>query len=234
MYKVYYLRNSLNNEVFYVGYTKNLFRRLADHIKEASEHQKLLEKGNYILNFMNSGGFPIIKVLEFSNSLKEAQEIEIFYIREFHKSFKLFNISSGGAGTTGVSRPSKKRIRVCKINPKTLLVEETYESIAIASELTGISSADIGNCCSGKRFSARKYFWCKEKDFINFKPIYNLKKGYKTKKKIEKYDLNNNLIETYSSITEAALLNNLSISKICNASNGQQKTSGGFKWKQIK
>ena len=53
-------------------------------------------------------------------------------------------------------------------------------------------------------------------------------------KRVNKYDLNNNFIETYYSITEASEKNNLKQSTISNVCRGRIKTAGGFKWKYDK
>lgn len=51
-----------------------------------------------------------------------------------------------------------------------------------------------------------------------------------TKKKIAKYDKNNNLIEIYESISEASRENNIKISSISYSANGKRKTGSGFIW----
>jgi len=44
-------------------------------------------------------------------------------------------------------------------------------------------------------------------------------------------DLQNNFIAEYSSITEAALLTNSQLSKICSVCKGKRKSTNNFKWK---
>ena len=57
----------------------------------------------------------------------------------------------------------------------------------------------------------------------------------KNKRKIGKYDIDNNLLEKFNSVSEASLKTNISrqtISKVCNNIKGY-KTAGGFIWKFI-
>lgn len=49
--------------------------------------------------------------------------------------------------------------------------------------------------------------------------------------KVSKYDMNDNYIETYSSIREAGIKNNISEFTISNVCNGRGKSAGGYKWR---
>ena len=59
----------------------------------------------------------------------------------------------------------------------------------------------------------------------------NERSGIKRRKPVVKCDLNGNEIESYSSIKEAAILNNTKPNYISAALNGYQQSAGGFKWK---
>lgn len=50
-------------------------------------------------------------------------------------------------------------------------------------------------------------------------------------KSVQKFSKNNELLQTYSSIKEASILNNLQQSNISMCCNGKLKTSGGFIWR---
>jgi len=58
--------------------------------------------------------------------------------------------------------------------------------------------------------------------------------GKKNGKTVAKLDINENLLEIYSTIKEASIKNNITSSNISNVCKGRQKTAGGFKWKYEK
>ena len=78
----------------------------------------------------------------------------------------------------------------------------------------------------------------KIKDGLNNSNVYlNLKKekgksGF-ARIKVLQYDLLNNYINTYQSISEAGKLNNIDYRTISKNINGKLKTAGGFIWKKL-
>jgi hypothetical protein len=68
------------------------------------------------------------------------------------------------------------------------------------------------------------------------KVVAALEKGRELlRKKVGKYDINNNLIAEYKTITEASILNNISrssISKVC-LEKPKYKMAAGYIWKYI-
>lgn len=50
--------------------------------------------------------------------------------------------------------------------------------------------------------------------------------------KIYQYDLQNNLINVFESMTEASQKTGVSISSISNVCNGKRRTAGGYKWQK--
>jgi len=63
--------------------------------------------------------------------------------------------------------------------------------------------------------------------------LYYLKLNITNKKKVNKYDLKGNFIETYESVTSAAIINKMDESNISICCRGKQKTSGGYKWSYV-
>ena len=59
---------------------------------------------------------------------------------------------------------------------------------------------------------------------------YNILASESAKKRVAKYDKNNNLIQVYNSITEASRKNNINITSISYSANGKRKTGGGYIW----
>ena len=58
--------------------------------------------------------------------------------------------------------------------------------------------------------------------------------GQKNGISVNKLDHNNNIIQTYKTIKDASIDNNISSSSITNVCKGKQKTSAGFKWEYKK
>ena len=59
---------------------------------------------------------------------------------------------------------------------------------------------------------------------------YHILANESTKKRVAKYDKNNNLIQVYNSISEASRKNNINITSISYSANGKRKTGGGYIW----
>ena len=111
---------------------------------------------------------------------------------------------------------------------------ESFVSIVDANKSMGLknNSSHISECCMGNLISAYGYVWRFSGDPFD---IYNKKdKRYVI---CEKYDLDNNFIERFNSIKEAALSigDNISTisSNIRRCCNGGTKTAYGYKWKFI-
>ena len=62
---------------------------------------------------------------------------------------------------------------------------------------------------------------------------YHILASESAKKRVAKYDKNNNLIQVYNSITEASRKNNINITSISYSANGKRKTGGGYIWRFV-
>lgn len=59
---------------------------------------------------------------------------------------------------------------------------------------------------------------------------YHILANEVTKKKVAQYDKQNNLLNTYKSISEASRKTGITITSISYSANGKRKTAGGFIW----
>lgn len=116
----------------------------------------------------------------------------------------------------------KRKINQYSLEGKFL---QQYENLAEASKTTGISKSTICNVCKGKGHTAGGFRWTYEGESL----IMNQPRGGH-KKKVNQYDQNNNLLQTFSSISEASKITGITLSSISAVCRGQRKTAGGYKW----
>lgn len=86
-----------------------------------------------------------------------------------------------------------------------------------------IDASHIIRVCKGRQRTAGGYQW----RYVDIE----LSVEVNHKRKVVQYDLNNNLIREYDSISQAASQTGISIASICTTCRGGQKTAGGYKWK---
>ena len=171
----------------------------------------------------------IYRLWDDGNSISEIHKItghskhNIIYILEGYSSYS--SEESKRRGFKVRSRSKCKRVYMYDINGEYIC---EFSSIIEASKKTGTAHGDISSCIYGRQKSANNYRWSFEK----MKNIgeYNATNTNK-KKKVLKYDFENNFIGEFNSITDAARsvgLKGLSgITESC-------KNGGlcrGYKWK---
>jgi len=132
---------------------------------------------------------------------------------------------------------TKKNIIQFSINGEKI---NEFTSILEAERITKINNSHISSCCKNKRRYAGGFIWQykneKIENMINFNQeqfkqyIKSINKD-KIKKPVLQFDLNNNLIKEFESISEASRKTNISNVQIGNCCIGKCKTSGGFIWK---
>lgn len=102
-----------------------------------------------------------------------------------------------------------------------------YETLAKASEMTGISKSIICNVCKKKKncHTAGGFRWAYEGENVD------LTISSTVSKKIYQYDKAYNLIAEYSSLTEASEKTGINRGNIGQVCNGKRKTAGNYIWK---
>ena len=210
----------------YVGMTSNIIKRKAAYSGLDCKSQPLLFKSieKYGLSNLN---FEIID--EFDGTLSEAKSKEMFWIRTYMSNYCKYpgmrgmNLTDGGQGTLGYKVSDAQKKMTSKRNKGYKHTEEAKNKISEASKgnmwnigkkrtpehIESLIKANIGNKYNlGRKQSqeekdkrAAKLIGKKRKqEFKNkLSNILTIKLG----KKIEQYDINNNLIKEYNSISIA-------------------------------
>lgn len=219
---IYSLEDPITNEIKYIGKTNNLKIRYSNHLCGKDKSYKK----NWITSLKNKNLKPLMKIIDRVPE-SEWEFWEIFYISLFKSwGFKLVNGSLGGLGGNNVGRSKVKVVAYTQTGD----IYKIYNSIKEAKLENNCSSGNIVSACKGEINTVKGLIWRYEKDSFNKFNIKNLKK-----KEIIRYDLNNNIIEVYSSIKEASLNLNCKPSNISRVLRGERRKykQSYFKYKDI-
>lgn len=163
-------------------------------------------------------------------------EREQFYIDEL---YSFYNICKTAGSKLGVKLSKKsieqrtksrggvllaKRIKVDKYSLSGEFLE-TYDSITIAGEENKIIyTAAISEACKHKRISVAGYRWT-----YHNQPLFRERLPFRSVRKLD--PVTKTILETYSSIKEAANKNNIKYQSVISDNlSGKNKTAGGFIW----
>ena len=123
--------------------------------------------------------------------------------------------------------------KVAQYNLNGIFLKEFKSPLEAAKYIGEKDSRGINDVCRFKQKTYRNYIW----RYIEKNIIYKIDGFQKTehslKIKVGRYDLNDNLIDTFNSITDAAKITGDKRPNISNVLIGSQKTSKGFVWKYI-
>lgn len=256
MEKFYVYKLSINDIPFYIGKGKKTetYDRIEYHLKywEHNKNTKLKNKINKLKGIFD------IEILFESENEYECLNLEVKLIKEIGRE-NLCNLTDGGEGVSGLKHfdESKQKISIWRKGKS--LSEETCKRITQnktgnAYKLKNIPEGKIEELYKTKNiqeianelnisFPTIKKYLIEKNIYVpsqNRKPV-----SEKTKKEksilmkgkgnipICQYDLNNNKINEFSSITEACLSLNKpgragDITAVCR---GKQKTAFGYIWK---
>lgn len=229
MYIIYCYRNKINNKK-YIGITKrSLKQRQINHVSEA--YNKKCEKYNtpfkQAIRKYGIEGFEL-SVLEKVNTLDEANEREMFYIKKYNsycyaKNGWGYNATEGGEG---VKRKIHQIVQLDKYNANLINV---FDSISDAEKELNIGH--ISECLYDKIPSIGGYCWMfkDQYDKMTIKELYDYiqiknKRIVQLTKKME-------LIQIWDNIMDIERELKISNSAIVSAYKGNRKTLKGFVWR---
>lgn len=237
---IYYIKCLVNNKI-YIGQSKNIRKRFNVH-KFYLRNDK---NGNpYLQSAWNKYGennFEFV-VIEFCNE-EILSEKEIYYIEKYKSMYNEngYNICPGGHHCS-VSEETKKKMS--KSHTKNAVLQfdlhgnliNKWENIKEFSTSIGKTKEirSISECCqkNTRRKTYLGYIWLFENDYIEngLNLEYYLNRKHIVPTSVVQIDKNNNFINEYKSIYDAASKTNIKQQNIQRCCAKKCKTAGGFKW----
>jgi group I intron endonuclease len=215
---IYKITNLINGDC-YVGQSINIERRWREHINKANSKKKFLLHKAFNKYGTENFKFEILELVPNKNDLTIKEQ---FYYDLYKPHYCLVEPEEN---------PScfNKKV-VHKIDMETLEILETYESIAQASAIHNIDSGDMSNVCNRKQVSSGGFYWCFKSDYNNtWKP--REKDTTYEKKKVLQFDLQNNFIKEYESISYATKVTGINKANISRSCQGTRKKVNCFTWR---
>jgi len=243
-YYVYIYYDPRNNQKIpiYVGKGKN--KRIYDHLKLGKKINIILKEK--IQHIRQEGLEPIVeKVYEnISNevAIKLEKELIAKYGKICNKSGTLCNFTDGGEGISGykrgpLSEKTKELLRIQRIG-KTHS-EKTKEKLRKINTGKKMSPESIEKTRQSHIGKKRSQQTCVNigKSKMGFKfskeSILKIRMNSKTKQEILQFDLNNQFIKRWASMSECYRNTGFNVSNISICCSGKQKTAYGYIWKYV-
>lgn len=234
---IYKLIDPLNNEVFYIGYTYNINKRLSEHLCRCNLNNNKYKKF-VILKIAHAGLKPEIKVIDQCNymfneeaRMFEHERLEIYYIKKYRENgVRLTNLTDGGKNA-----PESKTKKPVYQFDKNLKLVANYESITAAAISMNTHPTHICAAYDQKKYiTSLGYYWMSNDDpnRIKIKKPTTFKQHFDKKPRpIVQYDLHGNFIKEYISQSEAERVTNIK-SKLINKCLRVPKydQAGGYLW----
>ena len=198
---IYKITNNINGKVYIGQTTRTIKDRWKQHIND-SKSKTNLPYFHKAINKYGPENFSIEKIIEAPQS--ELDELEIFYIKKYDSYNNGYNMTLGGL--TGRKYDSDYIYA---------LWDEGKSKQEIIN-ITGISSHQ---------------FWEVMKNYKNYSKPEAIKRGSTIMKAIDQYDLNNNYIQSFPSIQEAARQTKSQATNIVKVLKGKMKKTNGYIWK---
>lgn len=127
---------------------------------------------------------------------------------------------------------NNRKRKVCQFDMNGRYIT-TYNSLASASRVTGVSNSSITQCCNRVYKHAAQFIWRYEGDVVTEEDLIFSNSDSRLNKKIKQVDEKENVIMIYDSVAKAGKAIGISPSAITACCKGKQKTSGGFKWEYV-
>ena len=235
---VYCITNLINNKQ-YIGQTYNLKYRWRTHrnsLKANRHHNKHLQ---YAWNKYGEDSFKF-DILEYC-SVDLLDKREIYWIEFYNTIQKGYNLAEGGLGCRGYKHTEEELNKMRQIQkPKAVLqldrnfnIIAEWQSASHAMKTLGFPSRRvIEDVCQRvkNQKSYKNYIWVYKDEYDKgiipwdyYSTIFNY-----NSKKVNQYDLNMNLINTFNSANEASKILNIHCSQICRVCKYEQKQAHNY------
>lgn len=228
----------------YIGLSVNLKKRKKEFLKFKIVYTS---KGSAIDNARqkyNNESYWQYEILEYC-SISQLNEREKYYIEKYNTYYCGYNSTFGGDGAFGLhhtEEAKKKMSEACKRNHKLGIYGNWYKSKEL-SDMTSKRFSGTKLSEERKLFLHNLWFGHKPSKESREKASRSLKKKYregfkninqikKVSKEVNQYDLNNNFIQTFPSLIQAAKsLGKKDAKQIRKVCQGKKEQVYGYIWK---
>lgn len=218
---IYGLIDPRTKQIKYIGKSGNPQKRLKEHICESKNKKGCgTKKENWINKLCKLDLSPVLKIIS-EVKIEEYEYWEEYYIKEYkNNGVKLLNYDDKGIGTISDMKILTKKIKdkkSKKVYQYSLSGEYImeYSSTREVERKIKINHGNISKVCNGIWNHAGGFIFSYNKE-ENMKSVKN---PNAVKKNILEMDGENNIIEEYTSISEASKKTGIdagNISKVCN------------------
>lgn len=207
---IYRAVNKVNDKVYIGATTKSLEERKKDHIQKA-----LKGKGSTFQTAIAEYSVDNFTwdEIDTADNLNVLAEKEKKYIKLYDSNHTGYNSDEGGG--------FKKTVYQYNLEGKLI---GTFSSLKDIETTLHIDKRRISNACTHSALYDGSFWSYKENDTFQL-PIDQ------KKRKVLQFDLENNFIKSYSSVTEASKLTGISKTCISRCCRGERENSKGFIWK---
>ena len=208
---IYCITNKVNGKQ-YIGQTiQTIAQRFKAHKFRAKSPKQYIHNAMHTYGIENFSPKEIEKVSSPTKDelYKRLDELEIFYINKFNTIRPNgYNNTIGGRNNDGFKEIERKVFQYT-LNGELL---KEYKSLKEAGEITGFDKTGISKCCLGQTHSSYGYVWRYEDVNLETNSYKNkftddgnavILSGSHVVKKVNQYDENGNLINTYDSALDA-------------------------------
>lgn len=213
-YKIYKAQNIITGECYIGATTKTIEERKLDHLQKASKGSPLKFHQAIQSNGTNNFTWTQLDTAIDNNDLAEK---ESKYILKFESQKKGYNSDKGG----GI------RKKVYQFDSKDGKLINSFNDLEQASKVLSLNRKSISNACVGYSKSYKGFIWSYSKVF---NPDYIIDDRIKS---VYQYSLDDKLINTFKSASDASRITGISKTCITRCCRGERRQSGGFLWKYI-
>ena len=152
------------------------------------------------------------EVIASAETLSELAKKERYFIEKYDSFNNGYNSDRGG----GFKKP------IYQYNLSGELIS-TFEDLGGAANAVNAYSSSISHSCIGDTKTCKGFYWSYSS---TFEEVYDCRK-----KSVNQFDLENNLINTFYSISDASKVSEVNKSSIAKCCRGERKKAGNFIWK---